>query len=677
MRSSANLIFLLLTYLILTSFSSFAQVRKITLLEVFTNSGCGNCANSNAVLSEFYSNFYGGVISVRYHPKFPDPRDPMYSGHSAEIDNRVNYYNILYTPQILFDGEVYGAAENVRDLWENMLQRNSRTSPIWIDVTSSISIDSAKINVKIIGYGNLTERDLKLRLAIIERNVHFDTPPGTNGETDFPDVFRRMLPDTNGTPIASIYPGDTLYYSFSIPIEDNWEWRNLAAVAWVQSDATKEIFQANTDIPTTVINSNTSNYRELSPTSENIKSYEIINFSNSSIPLKIKYTTNLFNPQWNYSLKFNGQSFDSLQIEISPNDTLSFSEIITTDNHQSVLTSTITVKNINDNFPYVYSYKNFAFYGSPDLLAINTTDTGEFSSKILPIIKDTLLLDYASFSSNQTRYWLDEINSIDFNSGLLISGNDNYSYENNDILPLINILDNGGSVLASGQRILSTRGLYQSSRNFCDNYLDIQFVERASEAEITGIVGNSLSQNLNFSLSGSYQPMPEVVSSKNGNSLPLFSLSSDTSKYVGMYHEATNYKTVYTGFGIEEIQDNLVRTEFLRRVFNWFGLYPNNIQYKEKSYEFSLHQNYPNPFNPVTTIEYSIPNVETLNATSPNVQLIVYDVLGRKVATLVNKKQSSGNYSVKFNANNLPSGIYFYRLHFDGFVATKKMILLK
>ena len=91
--------------------------------------------------------------------------------------------------------------------------------------------------------------------------------------------------------------------------------------------------------------------------------------------------------------------------------------------------------------------------------------------------------------------------------------------------------------------------------------------------------------------------------------------------------------------------------------------------------KFALLQNYPNPFNPSTTISYSIP---TFNGKqSLNVTLNVYNTLGQKVATLVNKAQAQGNYSVQFNANNLPSGVYFYRLRAGNFVATKKMVLLK
>ncbi len=91
--------------------------------------------------------------------------------------------------------------------------------------------------------------------------------------------------------------------------------------------------------------------------------------------------------------------------------------------------------------------------------------------------------------------------------------------------------------------------------------------------------------------------------------------------------------------------------------------------------KFALGQNYPNPFNPTTTINYAVPAVETRHALS--LQLIVYDILGRKIATLVNQKQAPGNYSVQFDASKLSSGIYYYTLRAGDFVATKKMILLK
>ncbi len=99
----------------------------------------------------------------------------------------------------------------------------------------------------------------------------------------------------------------------------------------------------------------------------------------------------------------------------------------------------------------------------------------------------------------------------------------------------------------------------------------------------------------------------------------------------------------------------------------------NNVPVK-----FELSQNYPNPFNPTTNITYVIARSEaTRQSIGVTVQLKVYDMLGREVATLVNKKQSPGKYSVQFDASGLPSGVYFYTLRAGDFVQTRKMVLLK
>ncbi len=95
--------------------------------------------------------------------------------------------------------------------------------------------------------------------------------------------------------------------------------------------------------------------------------------------------------------------------------------------------------------------------------------------------------------------------------------------------------------------------------------------------------------------------------------------------------------------------------------------------------QFSLEQNYPNPFNPSTKIRYSIPSVSLSgNAIEGSrVQLKVFDVLGNEVATLVNEDKPAGSYEVDFNASQLSSGIYLYKLSAGNFIQTRKMILVK
>ena len=86
--------------------------------------------------------------------------------------------------------------------------------------------------------------------------------------------------------------------------------------------------------------------------------------------------------------------------------------------------------------------------------------------------------------------------------------------------------------------------------------------------------------------------------------------------------------------------------------------------------QFSLSQNYPNPFNPSTKIEYSIQQ-------KGKVRLAVYDLLGREIEVLVNKEQNPGRHEISFLSNNLPSGIYFYKLSINNHSITKKMMLMK
>lgn len=93
--------------------------------------------------------------------------------------------------------------------------------------------------------------------------------------------------------------------------------------------------------------------------------------------------------------------------------------------------------------------------------------------------------------------------------------------------------------------------------------------------------------------------------------------------------------------------------------------------------EFTLQQNYPNPFNPSTTITFTIRNVGHGYIRPLQTKLIVYDILGREIKSLVNEVKSPGTYEVKFNGSDLSSGTYFYKITVGNFTQTKKMLLVK
>ncbi|MCF8241300.1 MAG: T9SS type A sorting domain-containing protein [Melioribacteraceae bacterium] len=100
--------------------------------------------------------------------------------------------------------------------------------------------------------------------------------------------------------------------------------------------------------------------------------------------------------------------------------------------------------------------------------------------------------------------------------------------------------------------------------------------------------------------------------------------------------------------------------------------------------EYKLYQSYPNPFNPTTTIEFNIPAVVGTSPTtvgkrdlSLHTKIIVFDILGREVKTLINKPMQPGRHKVEFDASGLASGVYFYQLKAGDFIQTKKMVLLR
>ena len=113
------------------------------------------------------------------------------------------------------------------------------------------------------------------------------------------------------------------------------------------------------------------------------------------------------------------------------------------------------------------------------------------------------------------------------------------------------------------------------------------------------------------------------------------------------------------GLSVQEIKDLYSGTSSIE---------PNQEYRLPKKY--FLHQNYPNPFNPITTISFEIPE-------KTRVSLKIYNVIGKEIATLIDKEMFPGIYELPWDASKVASGIYFYQLSGENFIQTKKMILLR
>ncbi|GJQ61371.1 MAG: hypothetical protein SCALA702_04240 [Melioribacteraceae bacterium] len=258
-------------------------------------------------------------------------------------------------------------------------------------------------------------------------------------------------------------------------------------------------------------------------------------------------------------------------------------------------------------------------------------------------------------------------------------------------------LKNGGNLFVSGSEIawdLDYKGS-TADKSFITNYLKVQYYTDAP-AGVSGTyygitpVATSIFSSLSpFSFDngahGTYDvDWPDVFTPVNGGVANMVYTGFNTTNGVASVHYHGTFPSgtqpgslIIFGVPFETVYPESVRFQIMENILNWFDdvtdLTPNNDDIPT---EFSLGQNYPNPFNPVTTIEYSLKEEGLVN-------IDVFDVKGEKVKTLVNSMQSGGKHNVKFNANNLASGVYFYRVQvLDSagriiFSANNKMILMK
>lgn len=183
----------------------------------------------------------------------------------------------------------------------------------------------------------------------------------------------------------------------------------------------------------------------------------------------------------------------------------------------------------------------------------------------------------------------------------------------------------------------------------------------------------SKSDNSNFSLTSlaAYQ-----VSESGSGSLIVEGWNGANKLYTKTFSNLTTWQNLTLNYGnVNSVVlktngvagDSLSDYDFDNLVFN-----SNTTAVEEpiQVREYKLDQNYPNPFNPSTHISYEIPQ-------DGRVTLKVYDTIGNEVCTLVDEYKQAGQYSQNFNASNLASGIYIYKLSANGYISVKKMILMK
>lgn len=230
--------------LMLFSLRINAQNERILLFECFTNTSCGPCAQQNPALDALINANADRVAAIKYHMNWPGANDPMYLHNTADNNARRGVYNVSSVPHTVVDGIRYANLpgnlnQNMVNNWLNI------ESPFDMRLSYEVDEVANTITVHVMGRASqAVQGNVKLYVGVIEREIHYNTPPGSNGERDFYSVMKKLLPSASGTSIGDVEADSYFAYTFSWELANVYNNDQLDAIAWLQNTNTKEVYQA-------------------------------------------------------------------------------------------------------------------------------------------------------------------------------------------------------------------------------------------------------------------------------------------------------------------------------------------------------------------------------------------------------------------------------------------------
>lgn len=222
-----------------------AQNERMLLLESFTNTGCVPCAQYNPAMDSLIANNPDKVAAIKYHVSWPSASDPMYLHNTSDNDAKTGYYGVNSVPHVVIDGNRFSGSPG--QLSQGIIdQLQAIASPVELRLSHRFDEAGNTITVHVMGktLANLVG-DIRLFVGVIEKEIHFDLPPGPNGEHDFHDVMKKIMPSASGESLGENMPPNTAFdFTFTWSMENVYDLNRLDAIAWVQNHHTKEVYQA-------------------------------------------------------------------------------------------------------------------------------------------------------------------------------------------------------------------------------------------------------------------------------------------------------------------------------------------------------------------------------------------------------------------------------------------------
>lgn len=227
---------------------NFFATKKIVLIEDFANVSCVPCVTSNKIIEHLVNDEFGTskLVAIKYPTNFPSPVDPFFLANGADCNARMGYYNILFAPTTIINGNLRPTSTDSNDVKDKIYSEFTKVPKFFIDVTGGINGSNYNINisVEVKDVSNIDFSKLVLHTVVTETNIIFASPPGSNGETKFYDVMRKMLPDNQGESLAAINQVGSYNFQRQLTLNSTWVQGNINTVVFIQNKDTKEIYQA-------------------------------------------------------------------------------------------------------------------------------------------------------------------------------------------------------------------------------------------------------------------------------------------------------------------------------------------------------------------------------------------------------------------------------------------------
>ncbi len=312
----------LLSLLITIGFTSIGQSPRLVMLEHFTQASCGPCASVNPTIHNILVNNPQTLTCINYHTSWPG-YDPMYLHNTVDPTSRVTYYGVNSVPHSVIDGNVYSGHPNG---WTgNMTMINNRAavpSPFTLSVNQHLSTGNDTLFVTMLVEATMpVTGPITAYMGVIEKLIHFTSAPGSNGEKDFYNVLKKMLPTKSGIALPTpMQTGDYVILESYWVLANVYQLDQLSVVSFIQNPTTKEVHQA-ANLQLTPIEAVYDNDVESVSLTNMLQRYctntlapniRIRNNGNNNLTnLSIKYQVNneeIHTFQWNGNMAFLGKA---------------------------------------------------------------------------------------------------------------------------------------------------------------------------------------------------------------------------------------------------------------------------------------------------------------------------------------------------------------------------------